>query len=256
MLKGSIFLDMENLNRYGGWNIRFDAVKRLVESQGIEIVRANAYMALDAERERRDDEYKKKKSEYRAVIRRAGFHVSLKRISRFPNPNYEDEWIVKANVDIDMVVDIMTQCENVDYVLIGSGDGDISRVVQYLQAKGKRVDLLAFGHPSRRIRQSVDNFFSGYLYPDILPVYEDEEERMRGYLHMVNEEKGFGFLTVQNSFDPNDQRTDIFIHITDFEDPLDNRDFASLKTNERVIEFSLFESEDGKFQAKEAIVLD
>lgn len=256
MLKGSIFLDMENLNRFGGWNIRFEAVRRLVESKGVQVVRANAYMAMDAERERRDEDYKKKKSEYRAVIRRAGFHVNTTDTTRAPNPQYEDEWVIKANVDVDMIVDLMTQCDHVDYVLIGSGDGDMAPVVRWLQSQGKRVDLLAFGHPDPVVREEVDNFYSGYLYPEILPAYEDEDERMRGYLHMVNEDKGFGFLTVRSAVEGEPNRTDIFLHITDFEETLDNREFARLKTNERIVEFTLFESEDGKFQAKEAVVLD
>lgn len=256
MLKGNIFLDMENLNRFGGWSIRFEAVKQLVESKGVEIVRANAYMAIDVERERRDEDYKKKKSEYRGVIRRAGFHVKTADTTRAPNPQYEDEWVIKANVDVDMIVDMMTQCKHVDYVLIGSGDGNMAPIVRWLQSQGKRVDLLAFGHPDPIVREEVDNFYSGYLYPEILPPYEDEGERMRGYLHMVNGDKGFGFLTVRSTDEDASDRTDIFLHITDFEEQLDNRAFANLKTNERIVEFTLVESEDGKFQAKEAVVLE
>ena len=256
MLKGGIFLDMENLNRFGGWNIRFDAVKRMVEAQGVRIVRANAYMAIDAERERRDEEYRKKKSEYRAVIRRSGFHVEVKPLTRYATNYDEDQWVIKANVDVDMILDAVSQSQNLDYILIGTGDGDVTRLVRYLQAQGKRVDLLGFGNVDRRLRQEADTFFSGYLYPDILPVFEDEEDRMRGFLHMVNEDKGFGFLTIQRSFRPDDQRTDIFVHITDFDEILDNRQFALLKTEERIIEFTLVQSEDGKCQAKDAIILD
>lgn len=256
LLKGGIFLDMENLNRFGGWNIRFDAVKRLVEAQGVRIIRSNAYMAIDAERERRDDDYRKKKNEYRAVIRRSGFHVETKPVARYAMNYDEDQWVIKANVDVDMMLDVINQAHGLDYLLIGTGDGDFTRIIKHVQALGKRVDLLAFGNVDRRLRQEADHFFSGYLYPDIIPAFEDEEDRIRGFLHMVNEEKGFGFLTVQNSFKPEDQRTDIFIHITDFDEILDNREFALLKTEERIIEFSLFESEDGKRQAKEAIIID
>ncbi len=254
MLKGGIFLDMENLNRCGGWNIRFESVKRLVESQGVTIVRANAYMAVDAQRERQDEEYRKKKLEYRTVVRRAGFHAVLKRVQRFLNE--DQEWVFKANADIDLAIDALIQSERLDYVLLGTGDGDFIRLVQALQNRGKRVDLLSFANTSEDLRRQVDNHFSGYLYPGILPTYEDEEGRMRGYLHMVNEEKGFGFATVQTGFDPEDQRTDIFVHITDFYEPLDNRGFALLKTNERIIEFDLSETEDGKVQAKDIDILD
>ncbi len=254
MLKGGIFLDMENLSRCGGWNIRFDAVRRLVEAQGVTVVRANAYMVIDEEREGRDDDYFKKKQEYRSVVRRAGFKVALKPIKRFLNE--EDEWVFKSNADIDLAIDALLQSENLDYILIGSGDSDFIRLVRALQLRGKRVDLLSFGNTDDELRRTVDTHLSGYLYPEILPSFERRGERMRGYLHMVNEEKGFGFLTVQTGLTPVEQRTDIFLHITDVEEELDNRDFALLKTHENVIEFTLIDTEDGKFQAKDAIVLE
>ncbi len=254
MLKGAIFLDMENLNRCGGWNIRFDAVKRLVESQGVQIVRANAYMAIDEERERIDEEHRKKKWEYRSVVRRSGFHVALKSVQRFRTE--DDELMLKANSDIDLAIDAIMQTGSLDYVLLGTGDGDFTSLVRALQSRGKRVDLLSFGNTHEGLRRQVDQYYSGYLYPGILPHFEEGHNRMRGYLHMVNEDKGFGFLTVQNSFSPMDQRTDIFLHITDCDEDLDNREFALLKTYERIIEFTLVEGEDGKCQAKRAIILD
>ena len=52
MLKAGIFLDMENLNRCGGHGIQFRQIKALVEAQQAVVVRANAYMAMDREREK------------------------------------------------------------------------------------------------------------------------------------------------------------------------------------------------------------
>ena len=254
MLKGGIFLDMENLNRCGGWNIRFDSVRALVEAQGITVLRANAYMALDEYRERTDDDYRKKKMEYRSVVRRAGFHVVLKQVQRYRNE--DNEWVFKSHADVELALDAILQSDNLDYILLGTGDGDFTRLVRVLQQRGKRVDVLSFGNTSLELRNEADYNFQGFLYPDILPTYSSGSERMRGFLHMANEEKGFGFLTVQTGFGHHDQRTDIFIHITDFEHDLDNRSFAMLKTQERVVEFTLFESEDGKFQAKNARIID
>ena len=53
MLKAGIFLDVENLSRNGGWGLRYGTVKKLVEAQGATVVRANAYVAIDREREER-----------------------------------------------------------------------------------------------------------------------------------------------------------------------------------------------------------
>lgn len=254
MLKGGIFLDMENLSRCGGWNIRFEAVRQLVAAQGVTIVRANAYMAIDERRERLDVEHRMKKEEYRAVVRRAGFHAVLKPVQRFKNE--DDEWTFKANADVDLAIDALIQAEHLDYVLLGTGDGDFTRLVQVLQDRGKRVDLLSFSHTSDALRRQVDRHFSGFLYPGILPPFDGDEPRACGYLHMVNEEKGFGFATIQTGFAPEDVQTNVFVHITDFEEQLDNHRFALLKTDERVLEFSIEESEDGKRQARDVVILD
>ena len=255
MLKGGIFLDMENLMRCGGWNIRFDSVKELVESQGVTVVRANAYMAVDEERESQEEEYRKKKLEYRSAVRRAGFHLVRKSVQRFPNA--DGEIVLKANADVDLAIDALLQAENLDYILLGTGDGDFLRLVRALQNNGKRVDLLSFDNTSTELRREVDYHFSGFLYPGILPAPEsDDEERHRGYIHMVDEEKGYGFLTVQTGFKSDEQRSDIFIHITDFNHAIDNREFARLKTYEEIIEFTMVENDDGKVQAKNAEVLN
>lgn len=255
MLKGGIFLDMENLMRCGGWNIRFDAVRELVESQGVTVVRANAYMAVDEMREEQDEEYRKKKLEYRSAVRRAGFHLVRKSVQRFANA--DGETVLKANADVDLAIDALMQSDNLDYILLGTGDGDFLRLVRALQNRGKRVDLLSFKNTSTELRREVDYHFSGFLYPGILPAPEDDDqERRRGFIHMVDEEKGYGFLTVQTGYQSDEQRTDVFLHITDFKHPIDNREFAHLKTHEKIIEFTMVENEEGEVQAKEAEVLE
>ena len=119
------------------------------------------------------------------------------------------------------------------------------------------MDLLSFANTSNELRREVDNHFSGFLYPGILPhPDEEEEERRRGFIHMVDEEKGYGFLTVQTGYEPSEQRSDIFIHITDFTHSIDNREFARLKTYEEIIEFKMVRNDEGKVQAKQARVMD
>lgn len=254
VLKGAIFLDMENLSRSGGWNIQFEAVKALVAAQRVELVRANAYMAIDIRRERLDEEYRKKKLEYRGAVQRAGFRISLKEVQRFQGE--DDEWSFKANADVDLAVDALLQAQPLDYVLLGTGDGDFLRLVEALQNQGKRVDLLSFENTSAALKRQVDRHFSGYLYPGVLPNYGPETERKRGYLHMVHEEKGFGFATIQTGLAPDQRRADVFVHISNFRGALDNRRFAQLKTDERVLEFALDEDAEGGTQAVEIEVVD
>lgn len=254
MLRAGVFLDVENLVRCGGWGIRFKSVKQLVEAQGARVIRANAYMAIDRQREDEDPEYRIKKSEYRDAVRREGFHLVLKEVQRY----YDDdgEMYSRADVDLELAVDALLQADNLDYVMVGSGDGNFVRLVQALQSRGRRVDLLSFANTSNRLRREVDNHFSGFLYPGILPEDRDDPDRLRGVMHHVIEEKGFGFLTVQTGLGVDDFRDDVFLHINDFADAqgrsLTNEEFAALKRRQTIVEFRLMEQEPGKFKAVDA----
>ncbi len=254
MLRAAIFVDVENLVRCGGWGIRFKAVKELVEAQGCTVLRANAYMAVDRQREEQDPEYRLKKSEYRDAVRREGFHLVLKEVQRYHSE--DGEVYSRADVDLELAVDALLQSEKLDCVVIGSGDGNFVRLVHALQSKGKRVDLLSFSNTSARLRREVDHHYSGFLYPGILPDSREEPNRMRGTMHHVVEEKGFGFLTVQTGLEVDARRGDVFMHINDFVDldgrALSNEDFAALKRRHTIVEFELVEQDGGKFKAVDA----
>ncbi len=252
-LKAGIFLDVENLIRCGGWGVRYRTIRQLVEAQGAEVIRANAYVVIDRDREEEDQAFHRKKQEYRDAIRRAGFHVVLKEVRRYQNA--DDETVVRANADIDLAVDALLQSRGLDYVLVGTGDGDMLRLVEALQDHGKRVDLLSFSNTSEALRRGVDTHFSGYLVPGLLPGHDDVRERLRGVMHWVNEEKGFGFLTLRSGLAASEVREDVFLHIKDFEHSdgraVTNKSFAALKTYQRILEFDPDEQE-GKLKALRA----
>ncbi len=258
MLKAGIFLDMENLSRCGGWGVRYNAVKNLVEAQGATVLRANAYMAIDVEREERDYEYRQKKESYRSAIRRAGFHLVYKEVKRYYDS--EGQLVLKANADLDLAVDALLQSQNLDYVLLGSGDGDFMRLVRALQNLGKRVDLLSFSNTSTDLKHEVDYYFSGYLVPGLLPMNDEQPNRVRGVMHAVNQEKGYGFLTVRTGYATNEVRDDVFCHIRDFQreyngdyySTVSNEYFGNLKQRDTILEFDLIEQEDGRVKAANA----
>jgi uncharacterized LabA/DUF88 family protein/cold shock CspA family protein len=250
MLKAGIFLDMDNLMRNGGWGLRYDVIKTLVSAQGTTVLRANAYMAYDADREARDPAYQQHKEFYRNAIRRNGYHLTLKEVKRYRDA--EGEEVLKADADLDLAVDALLQSDNLDYILLGTGDGDFLRLVRALQSRGKRVDLLSFANTSTELRREVDNHWLGFLIPGILPADEGAENRLRGYMHFVNEERGFGFLTVRTGLGTSEIRDDIFCHIRDFTrdgEPVDNLTFAALRTRHAILEFELGLSPDGRAKA-------
>ena len=89
MLKAGIFVDAENVMRCGGWGMRYDVLKEFVTAQGAQVVRANAYMAIDSDREVGDSDYKSKKEAYRASLRGCGFKLVLKKVRRYRNDDGE-----------------------------------------------------------------------------------------------------------------------------------------------------------------------
>jgi len=254
MLKAGIFLDVENLSRNGGWGIRYEVIKELVAAQGqMTVLRANAYLAVDVEREDQDPVYRQRQSDYRAAIRRTGFHLIHKEVRRYRDS--EGELVLKANADLDLAVDALLQSDNLDYILLGSGDGDFLRLVRALQNRGKRVDLISFANTSSELIREVDNHFNGFLIPNVVSGESAREGRLRGVLHAVNEEKGFGFLTVRTGLGPDDIRYDVFCHISDISrngQAVDNATFGNLKNRRAIIEFDLAPTEDGRVKAVNA----
>jgi cold shock CspA family protein len=236
--------------RNGGWGLRYDVIKALVAAQGTTVLRANAYMAFDADRETRDPAHHQHKEFYRNAIRRNGYHLVLKEVKRYRDA--EGEEVLKADADLDLAVDALLQSENLDYILLGTGDGDFLRLVRALQSRGKRVDLLSFANTSSELRREVDNHWLGFLIPGMLPAEEGAENRLRGHMHFVNEERGFGFLTVRTGLSDADVRDDIFCHIRDFTrdgEPVDNLTFAALRTRNTILEFEIGQAADGRAKA-------
>lgn len=254
MLKAGIFLDIENLTRNGGWGIRYEVIKDLAAAQGCAVLRANAYMAIDEERESLESGTGQRRREYRNAVRRNGYHLTLKQVRRYKS--IDGETVVKADSDLDLAVDALLQSDNLDYVLLGTGDGDFIRLVRALQNRGKRVDLVSFGNASTVLKREVDNHHDGFLVPGLLPGDETVPNRMRGVMISVNEEKGYGFLSVRTGLGSSEYRYDVFCHITDFQGlgglPVSNDHFAGLKRSGAIIEFDMVEGPGDKPKAANA----
>ncbi|QDT63147.1 LabA-like NYN domain-containing protein [Calycomorphotria hydatis] len=253
MLKAGVFLDIENLTRNGGWGMRYDAILELVETQGASVLRANAYMTVDRRRMEEDERYKAKIEQYHQVIRRTGFRLVLKQVKQFVDA--EGNPRLAGSADLELAVEALMQAENLDYILLGSGDGDFLRLVKALQDRGKRVDILSFANCGDELRDEADHYFAGPLLPNLLPPRE-EEGTHRGFMHHVDEERGFGFLTVRTGYGKNDIRDDIFLHINEFSEEgeqINNTRFASLRDKRTIIEFDIEEQEGGRVRAVDAV---
>ncbi len=50
---------------------------------------------------------------------------------------------IKGNMDIELAIDVMEMAENLDHIVIFSGDGDFRRLVEAVQRKGVRVSVVS-----------------------------------------------------------------------------------------------------------------
>ncbi len=50
---------------------------------------------------------------------------------------------IKGNMDIELAVDAMEQTETVDHLVLFSGDGDFTTLVEALQRKGRKVSVVS-----------------------------------------------------------------------------------------------------------------
>ncbi|MFN0205364.1 MAG: NYN domain-containing protein [Planctomycetota bacterium] len=68
----------------------------------------------------------------------AGYSVRRKSIKSFVNVD-RGGTVEKANLDVEIVMDMLTTADTYDVAALVSGDGDFERIVEHLRARGKRV---------------------------------------------------------------------------------------------------------------------
>jgi uncharacterized LabA/DUF88 family protein len=254
-LRVGVFVDAENVRYNGGYQMRYDVLRRFAGRQGGTLQRLNTYQAFDVDRAKEDSEYAKKSRAYQQMVRDFGWKIFVKPVRR-----YTDEAgnvTTKANADLDMAVEAMLQADKLEQVLLVTGDGDFIQVVTALQNKGCRVELIGFRNVSRQLQKEVDAFYSGFLIPDLLPVfYEPRNEWgapgscVRGVCTKWLADKGYGFLRFIKEISPNLWITDprdqgspyasVFCHVNELADEVTE---DLLMNRETVLEFYVHESE-------------
>lgn len=216
-LKVGVFVDAENIRLNGGYQLRYDILRRFAARSGGTLLRLNTYIPFDQDRADVDTEYARKTYAYQQMVRDFGWKIIAKPIKHYIDD--EGNVTTKANADLDLAVDAMLQVENLDQVLLVTGDGDFLQMVNALQNRGCRVELLAFRNVSRELQRQVDAFYSGYLIPDLLPFPQEPKNEWgktgfcaRGICTKWFQDKGYGFLRFVKHIDPN-------LWITDPRDP-------------------------------------
>ena len=110
-----------------------------------DFVRAYAYTGLDPENENQ--------RQFHAFLARSGYKVVSKDIRKYGDGR------MKANLDIELVVDMMRLAEKLDIAVVVSGDGDFAPAIAAVQQKGVRVEVISFrGNTSSDLIDVADVF--------------------------------------------------------------------------------------------------
>ncbi|HEU4323782.1 MAG TPA: NYN domain-containing protein [Roseiflexaceae bacterium] len=194
-----VYVDVANLNRNGGYGMRYDVLRDFACRGGADPLRLNAYVGFDADRAEHDPSYREAQEGFFSLLRDFGYKVIQKNVKWYVDEN--GNRFGKANADLDLAVDALLQSANVERVMLVTGDGDFVQVIRALQNKGCRVEVVAFDNVSADLRREADLFMSGYLIPNLLPtatsrtgpVWGEIGSRVRGICYN-HTDRGFGFF--------------------------------------------------------------
>lgn len=269
--KVGVYVDVANMYRNGGQRLQYDILREFACRDHADPVRLNAYVSYDLKRAKTDFEYRARQENFHSALRDLGYKVIVKEVQWFMDDNRE--WVGKANADLDLAVDALLQSENLDRVLLVSGDGDFTQVVRALQNKGCRVEVVALHNVSRRLREEADLFMSGFLIPGLIPLVGNDGDReaswgeagsrVRGWCYWHHRQESWGFLRflkhispglwVTDTRNPDSPYDTAFLHDSNLPDGIRGNDLPS---RNHILEFTLTDTrQDERMEAREVTLV-
>jgi len=143
----AVFVDVANIfyaAKAAGVDIDYVTLLKAATA-GRDLVRAYAYTGLDPDNENQRN--------FHDFLRRHGYKVVSKDIRKYGDGK------VKANLDIELVVDMMKTARNLDIAIVISGDGDFAPAIRAVQEMGVRCEVISFrGNTSSDLIEVADLF--------------------------------------------------------------------------------------------------
>lgn len=113
-----------------GWFIDWRKVKNLIERDK-EVIEWRYYVGV------KDDDEKMQK--YLRYLNKIGFNVITKPLKKIKTGNAENNFIFKANFDVEITADILLEKFKVEEIIIFSGDSDFLYLIKKLKDSGVKV---------------------------------------------------------------------------------------------------------------------
>lgn len=144
----NIFIDTQNIyhsarNLYDA-KVDFGKLVNLLTS-GRNLINAFAYV-VQSELTQRELDF------FEALIKN-GIRLRAKELLIYPDGSKKADW------DIGIAVDVVKFSELVDVVILVTGDGDFLPLVEYLQNKGKQVEIAGFAATTSIKLKEVADFY-------------------------------------------------------------------------------------------------
>lgn len=92
-------------------------------------------------------------SNFFEALRKIGFEVKIKELKEFYGGAKKGDW------DMGIAIDAIKMADKMDTCVLVTGDGDFESLVKHLQARGVRVECMAFGRSTaRELKDTANNF--------------------------------------------------------------------------------------------------
>ncbi|MFC4637262.1 NYN domain-containing protein [Deinococcus hohokamensis] len=148
-----LFVDTQNLYHSARdlmeRTVNFETILN-VACEGRELVHAISY-TVERENEATARPFIYKLSALGYKVRR--MNLTLHHVTDGGKAIYEGNW------DMGIVADMVRLMDHLDVVVLGSGDGDYTDIVEVLQERGKRVEVIAFReHTAQKLIDAADRF--------------------------------------------------------------------------------------------------
>jgi uncharacterized LabA/DUF88 family protein len=153
MKKVAVFIDVQNIQQVfekQGAEIRYDKLKEYITrkyaEENAEVVKFTALIPI-----RDMDENRLKLVD---AISLSGYRVLSKMAKDRPDGT------VKANMDVEMALEIVSMADYVDEIVIITGDSDFEPLIHFLSRRGKKILLIGPGRGPTAIEiiRAADEF--------------------------------------------------------------------------------------------------
>lgn len=141
--KTGVFIDIQNVQETferQGKEVRYDAIIRHIittSNRERESCKFVAFVPF-----RRDDERRQRLID---ALSFQGYRVVAKPVRERPDGT------IKANMDIEITLEILSMSEFLDEIVLVTGDGDFVALVDWLSKRGKRVITIGLGRGSTSV---------------------------------------------------------------------------------------------------------